>query len=137
MAGMDYGGKVYRNGVHILYESVMGENQIRVSLDRQRNVFVYREKMLILSLTHGDDFDQHIEIEFSGYRLEIRWEFTDNLYQYAQLIEPSGTVWASFSGYGVGEGFDEASYGYSTTWCEKRLKELFPDSFESDLPSNP
>lgn len=48
-----------------------------------------------------------------------------------------GTIWNSFAGYGVGEGFDEIAYGYSTAYCEKRLKELFPDSFEGDMPQNP
>lgn len=54
---------------------------------------------------------------------------SDNYYQYAQLRQPNGTIWAGFSGYGVGAGFENGGYA-STDDCIARLKSEFPESFK-------
>lgn len=66
------------------------------------------------------------ELEIDGHRLTIYWRETDNFYQYARLIQPDGTVWLGFSGYGVGCGLeDSADHGGDTEECVRQLFELF------------
>jgi hypothetical protein len=70
----------------------------------------------------------HLEIE--DYRISFRFYKSDNYYCLCQLIQPDGTVWHGFSGYGVGAGFEENPYGYDTEGIENQLFETFPYEME-------
>jgi len=57
------------------------------------------------------DLGEPYSFEIDGHLLEIYWTEEDNHYVYARLVQPDGTEWHGFSGYGVGAGLEEAGYG--------------------------
>ncbi len=69
-----------------------------------------------------------------GSRLEVLWVEEDNLYIYARLAQPDGTVWAGWSGYGVGAGLEDCGYGYSTEERNRRLVKLWPEAIRTGDP---
>ncbi len=73
----------------------------------------------------GSSYNNPPEIQIEGNRLSIICEESDNHYSYVQWVQPDGVIWHGFSGYGVGAGFEDAEYGYSTEEQEDRLFELF------------
>lgn len=67
------------------------------------------------------------EFEIDGHRITVYWRLEDNHYQYARLIQPDGTIWTGFSGYGVGAGLEDSiHHPYSTPDREAELEYLFP-----------
>lgn len=63
-------------------------------------------------------------LKVEGFTVILKWEHTDNYYQYAKLIQPDGSVWTGFSGYGVGSGFEDNGYDFSTDACVDALEAM-------------
>ena len=133
--------------------AVLGDGPLYVALHKQSTLSIYRgpERLDVLALlkdmpaeaveawtdTDGkvhhwlntDHFKATEEccvFEVDGCRIEAFFREEDNHYQYVRLTQPDGTVWTGFSGYGVGAGFEDAGYGYSTEERESMLFDLFP-----------
>ncbi len=70
--------------------------------------------------------------EVEGYKITFYWLETDNHYQYCQLVQPDGTIWTGFSGYGVGCGLEDGGHGFSTSEQVDKLFWLF-----SNKPTQP
>lgn len=68
--------------------------------------------------------EQRKTLEIDGCRIEVVLTDEDNYYAYARLVQPDGTVWTGFSGYGVGAGLEDCGYGYSTEERERVLAEM-------------
>lgn len=131
--------------------AVLGDGPIYAVLYKQGSLNVYRgfecldDVTLIVGAEDGDiaeykgqkyiDTDRFDErmcvLEVDGCRIEIWREYTDNYYQYVCLTQPDGTVWAGWSGYGVGAGLEDAGYRYSTSQCERRVRAIFPNAFSA------
>lgn len=79
-----------------------------------------------INLGYFRSIDPPCELEIDGHKLSIHWTHTDNYYVFAQLVQPDGTVWTGFSGYGVGAGLED--YGYSTDEQVDTLFALFPEA---------
>ena len=127
--------------------AVLGTGPIYVLLYKQYSISVYAGEHLLFRpfpIIHDGDWwrsdekrDYKARIDFDKYRLEFRCTETDNMYIFAELTEPNGTVWTGFSGYGVGTGLEDADYGHSTDKVAQQLKEFYPDSFHPDFdPKN-
>ena len=134
------------------FHALLGDGPIFVGLYKQSHLEVHRlgEELDIVTLltdpepdaigSYPDDgktvryidSDHFINIgkpcvlEVDGHRITITWEYSANYYIYVKLEQPDGTVWTGFSGYGVGAGFEDAGYGFSTQAQEDRLRELYP-----------
>ena len=72
--------------------------------------------------------DQALRITINGTEISLRWTEEDNFYVYARMEEPDGTIWTGWSGYGVGCGLEDGSYGFSSDERDEMLSELFPNS---------
>ena len=70
--------------------------------------------------------DQALRLLIAGTEISLRWTEEDNFYVYAHMKEADGTVWAGWSGYGVGCGLEDGSYGFSSTERDRMLEDLFP-----------
>ena len=116
--------------------AVLGSGPVYVTMYKQSDISVYHNsELLFRPHVHFnydvDDHDYHGDIDFLGYRLGFRSIEDDNYYLFAQLVEPDGTVWAGFSGYGVGCGLEDSPYHpFDTDRIDRMLKEVYPDSFK-------
>lgn len=81
-----------------------------------------------LNEDHFKTTEEIARFEVDGHVIEAAFRIEDNHYQYVRLTQPDGTVWTGFSGYGVGAGFEDDSYGFSTSEREQLLREVFPAS---------
>lgn len=130
---------------------VLGDGPIYVVLYKQSNIRIYRwlEQLdlleilpdeyshLIKTFQYDDSGKKYFDcdndkchFDVDGYRIDYITEYTNNFYQYAKLTQPDGVVWAGWSGYGVGAGLEDAGYGYSTEYCENRIKKIYPEAFK-------
>jgi hypothetical protein len=149
MAYSDYGGHVYVNGELDRercdaegFHAILGYGPIQVGMYKQNYTEFLKNGTKLQASTiknvrcekefdHiDDDWYRHnsefLTCEIDGYKISIWYEVTDNYYQYAKMIEPDGTVWTGFSGYGVGNGLEDSPYhGFDTNVCIDRMKELF------------
>lgn len=71
-----------------------------------------------------------ILLAYKTNRIEIYLTHEDNYYQYCRLEQPDGTVWCAWSGYGVGAGLDDGSYGFSSEDRDEMLIEYWPDAIK-------
>ena len=124
--------------------AILGSGPIYVLLYKQSSIGVYRnqEHIELLQIavdpltvswevdgkvaTWIDDDEYRdsgkiLTARVDGVTIFIRWIEDDNYYVNVALIEPDGTEWMGFSGYGVGAGLEDAGYGYSTADCESKL----------------
>ena len=156
MSGFDSGGYVYRNGDRLPGYSRMGDRSIQVELYKCSSVLIYRngdrldENLFLSKDTPSEafwdfegkrkfdpDYFRYWEsgdccvFEIDDHRLEVFFTEEDNSYVYAKLIQPDGTLWYAWSGYGVGEGFEDGEYGYSNSDREATLRDLFPELGDS------
>jgi hypothetical protein len=86
------------------------------------------EPVPYIDTEYFSDLDEPCCFEIDGIKIVVYWTQEDNYYQYVCLTQPDGTIWAGWSGYGVGEGFD-GDYGYSNAERDRRVRELFPQAF--------
>lgn len=131
------------------YHALLGDGPIFVSLYKQSSVGLHRlgERLDLLAVENNVPADRVSEYDgrrylsaphdasieddepsifkVDGHTLEVFWLNEDNYYVYARLIQPDGTVWTGWSGYGVGAGLEDAEYGYSTEDRNDTLAELF------------
>ena len=63
-----------------------------------------------------------------GSRLDVVWMVEDDYHEYTRPTQPDGTMWAGWSGCGVGVGLDEGDYGYSTAACDATLLSIWDDA---------
>lgn len=156
MAYSDYGGYAYRNGQRIeersdaclttegikstpgmwpgivipegrsggSYHALLGDGPIHVGLYKQSYVEVFKHREALPTDFDSDRGEDAVEID--GWKVEIKYEESDNYYVYVRVIQPDGVVWHGFSGYGVGAGLEDAGYGFSTEDREESLFEYFP-----------
>jgi hypothetical protein len=158
MAGADYGGAVYKDGVHVKNgpaDCRLGDGDVHVFLFKGWGVEIYKNDIYneLLSREFNEKrlgFGEHYsstEIGFNAdleecwgsevaYQLTI-WRVTeDNNYIYGRLVQSDGTVWSGYSGYGVGGGFEDGCYGYRNKDRVRTLKKLLAlDEFEAYRPS--
>lgn len=113
---------LYKQTATMLYRG-----PIRLNLEEhvENPVFASYGERTFLDTDHYKDTGKPLLASVDGCKISIIYEETDNHYQYAELIQPDGTIWTGWSGYGVGAGLEEADYGYSTQACEDRIFELF------------
>ena len=112
--------------------AVLGSGPVYVTMYKQSSLYVYHENVELFSpeLFDPDDNDCWGCIRFMKYDLRFRYTFIDNYYQFAQLVEPDGTTWTGFSGYGVGAGLEESEYHpFDTNMIVEEMKKTFPRSF--------
>lgn len=113
--------------------AVLGDGPIYVVL-RKRWASAYRGPQalsadLARDWDEGDNEDeQRKSYSTDGYTIEVVLTYEDNYYVYAKLTQPDGTLWHGWSGYGVGAGFEDGDYGFSTADRDARLLELWPES---------
>lgn len=130
------------------HHALLGDGPIFVGLYKQSTLRIYRlgqelsQDGIIVTPVAPDGFhewggrkyvnstpfvnvDAPVAFEVDGHRLEVYWTNEDNYYIYARLMQPDGTVWTGFSGYGVGAGLEDAGYGYSTNERSCELQRLF------------
>lgn len=131
------------------FHALLGDGPIFVGLYKQSDVSLHRlgEEINIASLIKDQypteaiktydkekyyvnyeyfiDIDSICRIEIEGHLIEIYWTYEDNFYLYVRLIQPDGTVWLGFSGYGVGAGLENCGYGFSTKEREQELFSIF------------
>lgn len=133
---------------------VLGDGPIFVGLHQQSSTLVYRgvEKLDFLSLvqdapqeaikewTHegktekylDDDYfrdnDLPIVLSIDGIRIEVRYTFSDNYYQFVRMEQPDGAVWCGWSGYGVGAGLEGCGYGGDSSDCDNQMLAFWPDA---------
>lgn len=133
------------------YHVVLGDGPIFIGLYKQSHVAIHRgaEELDLVAHAEPQLTDEQVKdygseryvnkdafleagkpatFLIDGHRLEVRWTEEDNYYQYARLTQPDGTVWTGWSGYGVGAGLDDGSYGFSSEERDERLAELFPNA---------
>ena len=129
--------------------AVLGEPPLLVGLYKQMTTRAWMGRREIVLARHVQNLDKAYitrdclkvhEIVESGREEPVRfalpggatlyvvWEETDNQYQYARLELSDTTVWTGWSGYGVGAGLEDEGYRYSTSQCDRRLKEIWPDA---------
>lgn len=85
-----------------------------------------KSKIEVLDTDWYSKKGQKCSFEVDGYRIEVYW-LTEygKPYQYVRMFQPNGNVWTGFSGYEVGEGFDE----YGTTAARViRLEQLLGEN---------
>lgn len=119
--------------------AVLGTGPIYVLLYKQYSISVYHNTNLLFRpfphihydgwYEEGHKRDWQSRIDFDKYRLEFRCFETDNLYIFAELTEPDGSIWTGFSGYGIGTGLEDTGYGFDTDEVAQQMKEFYPDSF--------
>ena len=149
MAYSDYGGHVYKDGQldrdrcdEEGFHAILGYGPVQIGMYKQTYTELLKDKKKVSfseipdiklweqSDRIDDDWykenKEFVDFYFDGYKISIWYEETDNYYQYAKMIEPDGTVWTGFSGYGVGNGLEDSpDHGFDTQNCIDRLKELF------------
>jgi hypothetical protein len=131
------------------HHALMGDGPIFISLYKQSCLRVYRmgeeidliplckpewitswkdekgETHQWLNTDHFKASEEPLALEIDGNKITVFFRDEDNHYQYAEMIQPDGSVWHGFSGYGVGAGLEEAGYGFSTQEREDQLFSLF------------
>ena len=132
------------------YHALLGDGPIFVSLYKQSTLMFHRlsddvfpadvcvtPDVAVHSMEWGgkpyryietDDFkrsERPCVFEVDGHRITVYWREEDNHYQYAEVVQPDGTKWHGWSGYGVGAGLEDCRYGYSTDDREDVLWSLF------------
>lgn len=63
--------------------------------------------------------------DIEGHKVELFYDYADNYYQHLRLTQPDGAVWIAWSGYGVGCGFDDGDYGFSSSNVESVSESLW------------
>ena len=107
------------------FHVILGSGPIFVGLYKQTMIAIFRGSERVENLYWDEKAGLFLSRKVDGVLIEMRWEVTDNHYQYVRMIEPNGTVWTGFSGYGVGAGLEDGGHGFSTTKCVERLENLF------------
>ena len=134
------------------YHVLLGDGPIFVGLHKQSGLSIHRleEDLATAPLCKTDGVpafewkgglyvdpyklknrNEPVVLEVDGNTIEVFWLIEDNLYQYVRLIQPDGTIWLGFSGYGVGAGLEDSGYGFSTSERAEVLFELFLDTTTS------
>lgn len=122
-----------KGGQH--YHVLLGDGPVHLGLYKQCSLGLYlRGKELDLD-EYGlgyDDLDEEkgniVTVVIEGCEIKVTLRNEDNLYIYAQLTEPDGTVWQGFSGYGVGAGLEDCGYGYRNEDRMDSLWEIFNEN---------
>jgi hypothetical protein len=140
MAYGDYGGYAWLDGKLIpansdrsiynnTYHVVLGAGQTLVGMRKQSATDVYKDGGLV-AVPELNDFyglvesEEIVTVKLGDSTLSVAYRYTDNYYQFAWFQTESG-IWQGFSGYGVGAGLEDCSYGYSTEECIQELEMLF------------
>ncbi len=143
---------------------VLGDGPLHVGLYKQSDVWAWFDGKQLDLLKHGIDLPEeiirtewwsgapcepHIDptdwaerggfepVRFDfpdGSRLDVVWTVQDNHYVYARLEHPDGTVWAGWSGYGVGAGLEDCGWGFSTEERNQGLVRIWPDAIKEPVP---
>lgn len=116
-----------------LHHAILGDGPVYVCLYKQSGVMIYRngeqlDYVVMVEARHPDlvrhtkyngypfvDIDKCdteeriIELDVDNHKIEVAYLYTDNYYVTARLTQPDGTVWVGYSGYMVGDGFDDDS----------------------------
>ena len=127
-----------------MFHVLLGDGPITIGMYKQSHISVWRQKTAEPLSSHGissafmSDYAEgnYLRVDdccdkgpytfyFEGDCLTLIYEQTDNYYSFVEWKQNDGVVWHGFSGYGVGAGFEDCQYGYSTQDCEDRLFELF------------
>ncbi len=146
MAGADYGGAVYKDGVHVKNgpaDCRLGDGDVHVFLFNGWGVDVCKNNIRNVPLSkefnhktlgYGESYSCSV-IGFNAnlekcwgsevvYKLTI-WRVTEgNDFIYGRFVGPDGAVWSGYSGYGVGDGFEDGCYGYRNKDRVRTLKKL-------------
>ena len=112
--------------------AVLGSGPVYVTMYKQSSMHVYYDDTELFSpdLYDPDEHDFWGCIRFMKYDFRYRYAYIDNYYQFAQLVEPDGTTWVGFSGYGVGAGLEDSPYHpFDTNMIVDEMKRSFPRSF--------
>lgn len=111
--------------------SLLGDGPIYVLLRKQWGA-VYKGPKMIADADRdfGEDSEKHTQFEIDGHTIEIVNTYEDNYYVYAKLVQPDGTTWHGWSGYGVGAGLEEAGYGFSTKDRIEKMASIWPESIK-------
>lgn len=161
MAG-SYSGAGYLNGAHIRrdkIDAVLGNGKIKLRLykgyhaaftthDGEPEIKIKGISELLDSrvLYPGETYsvtDFWIDQDTGKYGLSTTasritiWRVQeDNNYIYARIVTPHGDIWSGYSGYGVGDEFQDGSYGYRNKDRVRTLKKLLAlDDYEAYKPS--
>lgn len=128
-AGMDYEDVVktleWPSG-----HAILGDGPIYLVLYKQRVRAVFRGPERIFYILHESGDGKLIRVCVEDHTIEIIHTEEDNHYVYAKMTQPNGIVWHGWSGYGVGAGFEDNVYGYSTLEREIALAKHWPDDFK-------
>ena len=135
--------------------AVLGEGPLYVALYKQSDIYVWLDGKRLRIDDHvadapescwsecngvrhfgpttnlSEEADSRRDVAFvlpDGSRLDVVWMVEDNYYQYARLEQPDGTIWAGWSGYGVGAGLNEGDYGYSRAARDATLLSIWEDA---------
>lgn len=161
MAG-SYSGAAYLNGAHIRrdkIDAVLGNGKIKLRLykgyhaaftthDGEPEIKIKGISELLDSrvLYPGETYsatDFWIDQDTGKYgysttasKITIWRVQEDNNYIYARIVTPNGDVWSGYSGYGVGDEFEDGSYGYRNKDRMRTLKKLLAlDDYGAYKPS--
>lgn len=131
---------------------ILGDGPIYVTLYKQSDVRVHRgfTKLNVVDLVvdllpeefdtyesgrylNADEFRKNNKLcvlEVDDVRIEVSFIKDDNVYQYARVIQPDGTVWHGWSGYGVGAGLEDSQEHCpgETEACEIRMTDIWLDA---------
>ena len=115
-----YRGPERLDGLSLLKD--MPSNAVKVWTDKEGRAHRW------LNTDYFQSTEECCVFEVDGWRVEAFFTVEDNDYQYVKLTQPDGNVWHGWSGYGVGAGFEEDDYGFSTSEREDVLRSLWPES---------
>lgn len=125
------------------YHVILGDGPIHVCLYKQSSIIVRKNGAEVPLVDvfpkgclnewkgefyHDCDNNELISGAIDGWGIQFITQLEDNYYTYARVQQPDGTVWTGFSGYGIGAGLDDGSYGYSTEDRAGNLHEMFATS---------
>ena len=119
------------------FHVILGSGPIYVGLYKQTNVAIRRGAENIENLYWDSKTGLLLSRKVDDVIIEVCFEYTDNYYLYVRVIEPDGTAWTGFSGYGVGAGLEDGSRGYNTDKCVRRLESIFPKTAEQPAAPQP
>ena len=139
-----YPGFINREAIELPHHHVvLGDGPILVGLHKQTGLLFYRngQKLNVVDfLTNPDpearwrsDDRLYLNTDWFQDRGEVARFLVDDhkiqafwsrdFVQFVRLVQPDGTVWTGFSGYGVGAGLEDVDYGdVSTAECENDLR---------------
>ncbi|NEV75614.1 hypothetical protein DYI24_00790 [Rhodopseudomonas sp. BR0C11] len=110
-------------------------NLIEIMTDKPEGAIASHDGIEYISHDWFIEREKPCTFRVDGHLITVFWTVEDNYYQYVRLEQPDGTVWTGWSGYGVGAGLDDGSYGYSSEDRSAMMMELFSE-FPPQLASS-